>query len=500
MPNITEFDAGNLAIRPSETGVEAAAAAGRRIGAFYNQGAEGLRRAGQEIGRGVANAGDVAVNFRGHQQINAGADHASTGFMALQDDWNKTAASADVHDPTTAQKWREEKFEPWAQQFLQGFDTEKGQAWANNRVNEMRQHFYAETEGTMSHLAGVAAEETINKSINNYSNAVVANPGSLDTALKLYRGDIETTIGNFPNMKGEDAAKFREEVGDKGARAIVHSATMSAIMNARDPEAAAAAMAKKYPDYVSGAEELQFAKAAKVQSRANSAYAAQTKFYNEQAANAQVAQQSKQIWTNNVSKDAAGNVNINPQFFKDVMKMAATNSGASTVADVARTYLQWGERAQTGFATENNPQTDAALTDRMFAEQNPTSELDIRKAEAAGNLDPKYGDTLLDIIHARDAQPIRNPIFKQATDMAKGLIEGPSATTALAASGKYASFMQSFLPEYLKQLNAGTLKPNALDLSDDSSLISQALSPYRMGLGQIIRSNGGIGAPPQASM
>lgn len=499
MPNISTFDAGNVAIRPSETGAEAHAMAGRHIGAAYSEAASDISRAGAEIGGSLKEAYDAAVNYQDHQQINAGADHGASLFANLTQSWNQTSATADIHDPTVAAKWRQDNLEPALEEFSKGFTTEKSQDWANSFANRTRQHFFEKTEADMSSMAADAVKVSVSNIGNKFSNVALSDPSAVPGMLDQIDHSVDGIIGANPNIKGPDAARVRTEVTEKLKEQIIKAGAFGAISNGRDPVAAASAWAKQYPDYINGIEEKQLAKAAETQARVNSAYTAQTKLYNTELANAKLKQSTADIWTNNVSKGPTGNVTINPEFFKDVAALPVKNSGATDVLDVARTYLRWGEKMQSGPATETEPQTDASLSDRMFSDQNPTSELDIRKAEADGKLDPKYGDTLLDIIHARDSQSIKNPLFKQQTDMARGLIEGPTATTALAASGKYAAFMHSFLPEYLKRLNAGTLKPDDLDLSKDDSLISQSLAPYRMGLGQIIKSNGGIGAP-SASM
>lgn len=57
MPKLTMFEAGDLAIRPTETGVDAAAAAARRGGAFFNQKAAALNEQGSRL---VAAARDIA--------------------------------------------------------------------------------------------------------------------------------------------------------------------------------------------------------------------------------------------------------------------------------------------------------------------------------------------------------------------------------------------------------------------------------------------------------
>lgn len=497
MPNITDFDAGNLAIHPTETGVESFAAAGRRLGAFYNQRAETLARVGQEGGRAIAEAGASAVAYQDHQQINAGADHGATLFANLTDSWNQTSANADVHDPSVAQKWREEQLEPALQQFSQGFTTQKSQDWANRFINTQRQHFFTKTEADMSSMASAAVHESVTNAVTKYSNTAVSDPSSVDTSVALFKQNLDDVIAANPNIKGPDAARVRLEVAEKGVRQIVQAGAMGAILNARDPEAAAAAWAKKYPDYVSGAEEIQLAKAAKIQAKQNTLLT--TQIANEQKRSAEIGMATflNDSSSKNVTFDAQGNAHIDPQFVQDVNSITTKFSNAPTAWKQKEELGNWIKHQQ------DNPKggtTDAAtaaqLDARLFDTDNPTTVMDLRRAQVAGKLSNQDFSMRQGLIKERDAAPIRDPMFKYATDQAKIAIEGVTPADKAYAGGKYAAFMQSFLSEYLKQSRAGTLPPNALDLNDDKSLISQYLAPYRMDLGNLVKNNGGIGSTP----
>lgn len=497
MPNITEFDAGNLTIRPSETGVEAAAAAGRRIGAFYNQQAEGVTRAGSEIGRGIANT----EAYFDHQQINAGADHGANLFASLTDSWNKTSAGADPHDPTVAQKWRTQVLEPALDQFSQGFTTEKAQDWANSYVNRLRQHYYEKTEADMSTLAGVAVHQSVTNAVTKFSNTAVSDPSSVDTSIGLFRQNLSDVIAANPNLKGADAAKVREEIGEEGVRKIVQAGAMGSILNSGNPEAAAAAWAKKYPDYVSGAEELQLAKAAKVQSRANLAYSKQAEAYQRMIDNSNVEAARNQIWSKYVTTDAAtGQPHIDPQFFKDAVQIPAKYPNAPNATETARTLLDWGERQQKPEKAVSDPAVTSDLSSRVLDQDNPTTVIQTMRAEADGKITHQEGNQMRSLIELRDKMP-NDPMFKYAVDGAKAAIEGTTNGEKALAAGKFPAFMQSFMQEYLKERNAGTLKPNALDLNDETSLINQMIKPFSIenNIGGFIKQNGGVGAPPPKS-
>src|ERR1044071_2017459 len=124
MPNIREFDTGQLGLQPSEIGVEATAAAARRSGAFFHEAAQDFTTLGQRVSSAIRDAGDAAVKYLEHREISQGA----ANFTALQDaktkEWNATAKSADPNDPSVATRFREESLDPSLDKFKTTFMTE----------------------------------------------------------------------------------------------------------------------------------------------------------------------------------------------------------------------------------------------------------------------------------------------------------------------------------------------------------------------------------------
>ena len=84
MATIPEYTNKDVTLQPSEHGVEAHAAAGRRIGPFYHQ-------AGAEIAGSIEAASHVALDFLGRREIN----HVAT-IPAARANPAPTATSARV--------------------------------------------------------------------------------------------------------------------------------------------------------------------------------------------------------------------------------------------------------------------------------------------------------------------------------------------------------------------------------------------------------------------
>src|SRR5579859_4104720 len=104
--NIKPYEAPqNLGLNPTEIGVDATAAAARRLGAYGNQIADALNQTGKNIGSALKDAGEVAVNYMDHREISAGAANGAQFVSNFNDAWNQTVKNADPNDPSVKQKF-----------------------------------------------------------------------------------------------------------------------------------------------------------------------------------------------------------------------------------------------------------------------------------------------------------------------------------------------------------------------------------------------------------
>lgn len=210
--NITEYNAGSDAvagaIRPSEVGVEATVQSAYRGGRFFDQGARDLQsnaaRAGQEIGSGIAAAGDQAVKYVQDREINLGGPAEANTLAGLTATWNKIATTSDPNDPTVAQKFQDQTLEPALQKFQDSFNTEGGRKWAQERVQAIRSHF---VNDTLPHDMAVRGAGAAQGNVQNYGNTltatVQADPTSLDYAMKSVDSYVPTMFDSMvPGAKG----------------------------------------------------------------------------------------------------------------------------------------------------------------------------------------------------------------------------------------------------------------------------------------------------------
>lgn len=523
MPQIPQFDAKDAGFRASETGVESVAGAARRVGMFYNQEAtaeETLARSterlgaqtaelgsekanlltgeGARLGSAVAAAGDAAVKYAEHQEVSHGSAAFAGLLQSATQDWNDRVKNADPNDTTIAPAFMaglNDKFE----QFQSAFNTEGGQQWAQEHVNALRQHFAEKTSADMSTMAGQAAVVNQQRTINMLSNTVHDDPSSIDFALAALKSSTEGMLSTSPNLTGPEAARARDEISQKGAEAIVKSAAIGYISKtgqvppwAEDP---------KYSPYINGQELQLFAKQAQVQQRVDTATQKQTMVLQRQIDEQNVRAAANKNFADNVSFDqTTGQAVIKPEFFQNTLDIVRKYPNAPNAAETVKTYLDWAEGQQRLNEKPQRIATDRAtassLDDRMFAADNPTTVLDIRKAENEHKLSTQDAQLRVQLIEARDKQPIQDPTFKSAMAAAKELIEPKVNGVGLNSPEKYVGFMHNFMGQYLTLSREGKLPPNALDLNDPKSLISTTMQQYKPSLGDVISGNGGIGSPP----
>jgi hypothetical protein len=286
MPQIKEYTAEEDKLRPTETGVEAFAQAGRRIGAFYNQAAEAITRTAQDKARAaetlagaekakfgafgrsaeaLGGALDAAVDLRAHQEISQGSANFAQAANDITEQWNDTVKNADPNANQALQPgFFEQKFEPWAEKYVQGFQTNSGRDYARKQVDNLRHHLYEKTTADTATLAGDAVQVNLTKMSSNLTNAARSDPTghNVDFLLKSAEDGINGIVESSPGLKGAAAAKAKTEYLYKVKRDIVQGAALGAIENAADPNAAAAGIVGKYPDYINAHEIDQLQKSA----------------------------------------------------------------------------------------------------------------------------------------------------------------------------------------------------------------------------------------------
>lgn len=524
MPNIRENNApSGLGLNPTEIGVDAIAGAARRAGSFYAQKADAISSEGQMVGSTIRDVGDAAVKFEDHREISAGAAAGAQQIANLNDQWNTTLKGgkdadgnaippADPNDPSTAAKFRDQVLEPALDKFKSGFNTERSQEWAEHFVDQYRQHMFEKTAADMSTMAGIAVKTNYEKTKNLLSSAVASDPSSLDFVLKSVDHSVGAMADSSPNLDATVAAKVKSELSQSAKEAIVKSAVSSLIQ--KNPNIDLDAIQKKYGEYVNGAEMKMFQKAAQTQAKVDAYHDKSAAIAQRQLDDLNVHKSATDTITKNISVDqTTGKPIINPKFFNDALEIARKNPDAPSAAATVRTMLDWGEsQMNKEEKIVTDPAVKQGLTDRLFDPDHPTTQIDLMKAQIAGKLNDHDFQAMDRLVKELAETPLKGPVWQATAAAAKDAlivtVPGiPGKDTVGTAN--YSTFMQSFIPQYLAKSRDGTLPPNALDVKDPNSMISQAMAPFKRTAAQRMKDymsvmegaggGGPPGAPPAAA-
>lgn len=285
MPNISDFNAGNITIRPSETGVEATANAARRIGVAYNEVGHDIAAAGARIGQSVREAGDSALNYISHKQIAEGSATGMRLFSDLEESRQAAIKNIPLDDPLYGQKvetaikdWREngleQRLNDWRNSGV--FSTEKSSEWAENFVERTRAHMVTQSQADLATAAGIGVHNATKATLNEATNAALNDPSSVDAIAGHVKETVSGLIATSP-VKGVEAARIQTEVLEQGLKRIYHAGAIGVASNSGDPEAAVKSYVNKHSEYLSGEDEIQYAKVAKAYQRMNASEARQAR-------------------------------------------------------------------------------------------------------------------------------------------------------------------------------------------------------------------------------
>ena len=482
MPNIKTLDAGNVGLQPSEIGVESAAAAGRRGGAFFNQAAGSLDTLGQRVGGAIRDAGDAYMQYEDHREISAGSAAYADLLHSSTVDWNNTAKGADPNDPSVADKWRTEQLEPALDQFLSGFTTQRSQAWAEQHVAQLRDHFVEKTGADMASMAADAVQVNWQRTSNSLAATVYNDPSSLDMAFKSLDSTLSGKVDSSPNLTPAVAARVKSELSLKSQEQIVKSAVLGAISKGGDWHSIADD--PKYAPFINQAEITQFERQDRYYQRLTAAA--------DKAAQRDQDYEARQTFNTDLNKletsliDNDGNLVATKDHVAALKKIIDGNQrGAALEPGRVSSMLSGLERmidkTNRVKAAVDDPATRNELTARLFDPENPTTLLQIGIARNDGKISATTQKNLTNIVKLQ-AQELHDPVVRATMNGAAAKIGRDDV-----GREKFASFVQQFLPEFLKEKRAGTLPPNWGDLNDEKSLIRQYMKSHERSMTQMMQ-------------
>jgi hypothetical protein len=337
---------------------------------------------------------------------------------------------------------------------------------------------FEKTTADMSRLAGEAAHVNTRETINRLSNMAYGDYRSLDFAISTLRSSVEGIIGSSPNL-GANAGHVRTTILEDGTEKIVKAAVMGYIE--RTGQVPPWVTDPKYSKYINGAELKQIQKAAEAQAKTNFLQEKAIEDYRLKQADRAAHAAANKNFTDNVSVDpATGKVIINPNYFQGSLDIAKKNLDAPNASTIARTYLDWGahelrQQRQRAEPVVSDPAVKADLLSRLGDPNKPTDELQILRAATDEKLSTRDMTLMREMVNKMGPQLMHDPVVHATL---AGAAERVGQNLVFDGHERYANFLQTFWPEYLRQKNADTLPPNALDLKDENSLIRKKMKQF----------------------
>lgn len=377
MPNIREYTATDVQIRPNERGMQALS---REAGALSSQAnsqealgqaqlgaaqarAAGTASIGKTLGQAIDTVGGAYVKWETNKQVSQGAAALAGITDDLTQAWNTAARDSDPNDQSVAPAFREKTLEPALDKFVQGFSTEEGQQWAKQQANSMRQHFYEKTAADQATRAGVAAQQNFGVMANRLSNLAMSDPSSGDMALGLVDTSINAIVGSNPNLSAEAATKLRGTLGQAAKEAVAKSA-MVGLINANPDAGLAALEAGKYADYIDGDTKKSLAGYAQEKKNAMETQARLDEAAQQRALTQAAKADENAIYTTTIQPD--GSIALPPDYMQKVMDhRIAFGAAGDDSAEMIR-FGQWAaEQANKPDTTRTDPNTYADFAERL---------------------------------------------------------------------------------------------------------------------------------------
>lgn len=271
--NISSYDPGLPAIRPSEVGVEATASAAYRINRAYTElGAseeQTGRQAGQDISGGIKATGQAIEDSMYHRELSHGVAQEAQVMDNLTAGLDKTLSdpTLNVHDPNLVANFQKNYVQPALDSFSNGFVTERGQDWAQRRGEAIQSHFNSLAVSETSLVAAKALHEDVTTASNGWQNTAARFPGMVPGLIQTAKDQIASLVSSSPNVKGADAANANITLFNDVKKQIVQAGFSGAVQHSSNPEGVVDYYSKAYPDVFSEKDNLAMAKEARMQLR-----------------------------------------------------------------------------------------------------------------------------------------------------------------------------------------------------------------------------------------
>ncbi len=203
--NIAEYTSPVDTINPDKQG-EAASQLSRAAGiegGYYKQAGEEYKQAGKTLG-------DAIDNHQFMSEVSTGAAASAALTNNMMTNWRQKASQPGAaHDPDLQKKFMDDTLEPALQQWQDAFSTERGQKWALEHTDTIRQEFYHTTAADMANITGEQRHLDVTTQMNQLGAMVARSPATADLAMKQWNSYIDAQAQDTTFQTPENASKLQ---------------------------------------------------------------------------------------------------------------------------------------------------------------------------------------------------------------------------------------------------------------------------------------------------
>lgn len=242
MPNIREVNASDASFRATETGADAVASSGRRVGALTAeaadrraQGISAIAGALTSVGQDTAQEAERYISHK--EEMKVSADYAGMQNQALKT-WDAALKNGDPNDPDLERNYRENVLQPMLDDFTGRYTTQRGQERAAAMAGALTDTMNLRIRADRNTLAAEQGVLDVTHTHNMHTDTLMDNPSMLDSV----QAQTDALITTMKQAPGTDAigVKKIENLGIKMREDNVVAAVHG--IAERDPKAARAAL------------------------------------------------------------------------------------------------------------------------------------------------------------------------------------------------------------------------------------------------------------------
>lgn len=477
MPNIREYNNEAPVFQPSNAAAGALSAAAGAITGAGARASRAIDYLGQDVKSAFNAVGKTAATaydqFIVQPEISKGGALFAVTKDTLGREWNDLANSSDVNDASIRGKFLE-GMDAKLDKVVQGFETTDGRLWAERHATGLKEHLQETTASDMAARASQALKANQTTIMNAATNDVYNNPSSanFDYNMKFYADQVKMLAQNSSHLSPAAKAHAEGSMTQEGQKNIAQSAARG--LAHLDPDAAIKDLGSgKYDKYISGEEKDMLIRYAQVQKRAMQAdddrARLEEKRQKVETSEARKGDYLKLLYNNDPK------VRNSVTYDKVVNDLKLDENGREHMLLAMDTR----DKRLTGQKNTDDPEAVADLSRRLFDPNNPTTLDQLIKAEWDGGVSERTGNRIRQNIMDLKREPA-TPQFKAAIDAVEARMTYAHPMVGKDPNGKttFSQFVNDFYPKYQAMVREGTVPPNALDINDPTSLISQSMKSY----------------------